>query len=136
MISWDLERKNWALVILVFAPMVLLLLSEVFASLDILTLILPNEQPTSLGLLLDFSVAWVVIAIPLVLVVYFFVVYRGAKRPDIKLLSFIGVEILLYPVAYVVLSSRAFVPDSILWFYASAFIALLAGHLIAGRRIR
>ena len=115
--------------------MVLLFLSALLASLDILTLMLPDGQPTGLGLLVDFSVTWVVIAVPLFLVVYFFVVYRGGKRLDLKLLSFIGVEILLYPVAYVFLSSRAFVPDSILWFYASAFIALLAGHLIAGRRI-
>ena len=72
------------------------------------------------------------IAVPLVLIVYFFHSYRGIEGSGLRMLSLILIELVLYPVPYILLA-HAYIPNSILWFYVSAFLTPFAGYIIKDR---
>ncbi|MGI0079406.1 MAG: hypothetical protein ACRECH_07260 [Nitrososphaerales archaeon] len=128
-----MRRKNWALIILVFVPMAILPLSILFGELGIVQFTQPDGQPTFWGFLANGSITWTAIAVPLVLITYFSLSYRGIERSGLRVLILICVELVLYPVPYIFLAAQTYIPNSILWFYLSAVLTLFAGHAIKGQ---
>ena len=131
--EFELKRKNLALILLVFVPMAILPLSILFGELGIVQFTRPDGQPTFWGFVTYFSIDWTVIAVPLVLIAYFSYSYLGIERSGLKMLGLILIELVLYPVPYILLAAHAYIPNSIVWFYVSAFLTLFAGYIIKDR---